>query len=310
MAGQVEDIEKLPFLSRLVRWHMNTGLRGQTGFTHILADRFDALRFVPITIGEEVVYMDMRKTESHDWLRHSPHLESPIEKAEQALMRRIVRSGDTVFDIGANIGLHTSVLASLVGPSGRVIAFEPNPELVPCLKRTAARLPAVTVFQVALSDTSEPATLYIRPSDHSLSRLAKWTGDEDDGVRTAQCECQRLEDLAKAHNLGQPAFLKCDVEGAELYVFRGATAILDREDAPAILLEVNDHNASGFGLRYNNALDYLLSLKKPGFSWFELTDSGHLVTSEVLNPVQSNIMVIPAARMRESLERGWYSPRA
>ena len=73
-------------------------------------------------------------------------------------MRRFVRAGDVVFDIGANLGLHTVLLAGL---RGRAFAFEPNPELLPTLEMTVQELGNTTLCACALSDEDSDCTLFV-----------------------------------------------------------------------------------------------------------------------------------------------------
>ncbi|HVQ36019.1 MAG TPA: FkbM family methyltransferase, partial [Pyrinomonadaceae bacterium] len=129
--------ETSSLLAGILRAYHRSSLRGKTVVTLMLARRFKSLQAVSIKIADwPPVYMDMRQQNAHEWFVGTPFESSPHEVNEQAVMRRFVNAGDTVFDIGANLGLHTMLLAQLVGPQGKVIAFEPNSELLPMLERT------------------------------------------------------------------------------------------------------------------------------------------------------------------------------
>src|SRR5438094_590365 len=82
---------------------------------------------------DQVLFLDMRDAVCRDILRDSPYDHHPWEPDEQQVMRRIVRRGEIAFDIGAHFGEHSVLLADLVGPHGRVFAFEPNPERLDAL---------------------------------------------------------------------------------------------------------------------------------------------------------------------------------
>src|SRR5215471_2097686 len=61
------------------------------------------------------------------------------EVKEQLLVRSLVKPGMTVFDIGANVGKYTKLFSQLVGPRGRVFAFEPDPESASKVRELAKR---------------------------------------------------------------------------------------------------------------------------------------------------------------------------
>src|SRR5687767_350318 len=94
----------------------------------------------------------MRMGNSHTVLIHTPYSGLWRELDEVSVMRRFVREGDVVFDIGANIGLHSILLSHLIGPRGRLHTFEPNIELLPrcpprsriCATRRCTRSPSRT----------------------------------------------------------------------------------------------------------------------------------------------------------------------
>ena len=184
-----------------------------------------------------------------------------------------------MFDIGANVGLHTGLLSRLAGPTGRVYAFEPNPLLASCLERTVAGLSNARLYGVALSDTEADAMLYI-PADHTMASLADWTrGRSETSSQQVPCPQAALDAVIARDGLPAPDVVKCDVEGAELRVF-GAQHTLNRVDAPLILFEANVHNARGFNLPVVAAKSYLQSLARPKFDFFEVCDGGTLRPAE------------------------------
>lgn len=84
------------------------------------------------------------------------------EATETAFLKRIVKSGDTVLDVGANIGYFTVLLSLLVGPSGRVFGIEPTQSTYEQLVKNVEinRLDNVTLCRVALSDKSGSVQMY------------------------------------------------------------------------------------------------------------------------------------------------------
>lgn len=169
---------------------------------------------------------------------------------EIEFLPRFVGSGDTVVDVGGNHGLYTYHLSRLVGPSGRVHTFEPMPPNLYILRHTihVHGLNNVTVHPSACGEKPERAMFYI-PLDHGALEL----GGARQGNHGLPFECDivRLDDVVD----GRISFLKVDVEGAELFVLRGAERIL-RESRPVVLFEAGNHTRS-YGYAQQAVFDFL-----------------------------------------------------
>lgn len=245
--------------------------------TLALARRLRSLQRVPIQIGSTVVYVDLRDDDSHQLLRGTPWRAVPWEGDEQAVMRSIVRPGDVAFDIGAHIGLHTALLAALVGPSGVVHAFEPNPHRHDTLGETIRELTNTTLHTFALGSAERTATLFVPTKDESMSSLADWTEGRVGDITELTCAVRTLDGLVSEGKLPRPDFIKCDVEGAELQVFQGARNMLDRDDAPILMYEANRWTAQGFGQAVSASTEWLAALPHPSFRFFHVQPRGTLV---------------------------------
>ena len=282
-----------PSLSaRVLQSYLRTSLRGRTRLSLAAARWVPSLQAVPVSIADwPPVFLDMRLPGSLRWLQGNPWPESPRERGEQLVMGRAVRNGNLVLDIGANIGLHLALLSRLVGPSGRVMAFEPNSRLLPNLRQTAAVAGNVTLYNIALSDRNDDASLFV-PVDHSMASLEDWRHTDGEKEKVA-CRMRRLDDLDVA---GGPAFIKCDVEGAELQVFRGATRLLDQADAPIILYEAGINTARGFGLTQWDATRWLERLRAPRFSFFVVGRDGQIDPLAADIDRNVNVLAVPEAR--------------
>ena len=285
-------------LPTLIRWYLRSGLRGSTRCAFAFARHLKTLHAVPIVVNQRhQLWIDLRDGMSHSLLAGSPWATVPWESDEQALMRRLVRPGNVVFDIGAHIGLHTVLLSEIVGSTGHVHAFEPNAGKAAALERTVAALPNAHLHAFALGESAGRVALYI-PEDESMTSLADWTYGREWHRRRTTCEVRRLDDLVSRGELPVPDFVKCDVEGAELAVFHGAGALLDRADAPIVLYEVNQWALHCFGLSMSAATDFLRGLSCAKYSIFYAQDGGR-----ALRPFDNhdlgdcfNLIAIPAAR--------------
>jgi len=157
-------------------------------------------------------------------------LNGTYEPEQTRLAVELVRPGATVFDVGAHIGYYTLLFSRLVGPEGRVVAFEPSPRNLPVLRWHVARngCANVQVEAVAVSDETGAAR-FAAGTGSGTGRLAE--------SGTVEVRTIRLDDYVDAGG-PMPDVLKIDVEGAELAVLRGAVGVL-RDARPAILLSTH-----------------------------------------------------------------------
>lgn len=290
----------LPPLAAFVRRYLRSGMRGASWLTYSLARRFKSLQQVPVDLpGWTPVYIDLRMGNSHLVLMDAPYAGLWRELDEVSVMQRFVRSGDVAFDIGANIGLHSILLSSLIGPQGRLHAFEPNTELVPALSCTLRELGNATLHTIALSDKEEESTLYVPPDD-SMASLKDWATTDALGgegePRLVTCQQRRMDELVKDGILPQPDFIKCDVEGAELLVFQGGQKTLERTDAPIILFEMNKAASGGFGYEVSGAKDFLAGLKSPRYEFFKVQQGGELKRLEEIASFM-NVLAVPQSKI-------------
>lgn len=190
----------------------------------------------------------------------APHLamDGFWEAWNSVAVARHVRPGWRVVDVGANHGYFTLLLASLVGPEGRVFAIEPNPRLFALLERTV-RLNGfddrVTLLQFAAASHDAAVDLRVpREFSGDGSVVLRRAGE------LASCPVQqrRLDGLID----GPIDFLKIDAEGADYDVLEGAIGLLPPDRPAAVLLEhhaaFHEHPSmqveqvidDGFSLRY------------------------------------------------------------
>lgn len=202
----------------------------------IPAIEFLASRFYGLGLWhrEQVVWGKRMRSSTFDrslylWM----HRRGFMGRTERKILSELVRPGMTVVDVGANLGLYTLFMAGLVGPSGRVIAFEPDPDLVALLRENCASNGAANV-------EAHGAALGSRPDRMVLQRIMLNSGNNHLGTQGRSPLRQPLEvEVAAFDSLlpgVRPDFVKIDVQGWELNVLRGMEGTLKEAD-PVIYLE-------------------------------------------------------------------------
>ena len=131
------------------------------------------------------------------------------------LYRSLLPTGALCFDVGANIGEKSE---ALLEAGSRVVAFEPNPVVLPELQARCSHRKNWTVVPTALGSGAAIATLYARESHGQSSLAAEWEGNV---IGTYNVPVVTLDSAIQC--FGSPAFCKIDVEGWELEVLRGLT---------------------------------------------------------------------------------------
>jgi FkbM family methyltransferase len=210
------------------------------------------------------------------WLQKIYFLKPDVYEWEtQEALRRWVRPGMTVLDIGAHIGYMTLLLADLVGPQGRVYAFEPASRIFSLLKTNVEsnHLTQVRLFQMALLDRATTVPLYINPVNDGNNSLGSMKDNPDFvGVNPEdhqeKVSTDTLDHFLQSRGIRHVDLIKIDVEGAEPLVFGGARELLSRPDAPPIICEVGDINQPYFGQREEDLRKLLYSLGYRSF-WIE-----------------------------------------
>lgn len=151
------------------------------------------------------------------------------------LFLKVLRRGDLVVDIGANIGWFTLLSSKIVGKEGIVISFEPNPSSFQYLKRSIEKnnLNQVRAFSEAISNFDGVSTLQMSPMPGQDS-LARNYGGQNISV-----QCRKLDTVAQDMDIAKIDLLKVDVEGAEPDVILGAKRLLDERRIKRIYMEWN-----------------------------------------------------------------------
>ncbi|MBS7812032.1 FkbM family methyltransferase [Roseococcus pinisoli] len=195
------------------------------------------------------------------------------EPAITALYRAALRPGDTVVDIGANVGTHALLAAHLVGPEGQVHAVEASPWIHARLRQNLEtnRVRNVTTYNMAATAEPGEVTVFL----HDGTNLGGTTIVASEAARVgaareAVVEGRPIADIVPLEALLAARLIKIDVEGAEWLVLQGMRDLLPRlRQEVEILVEVNPGALAQFGASLE---DFLAPFKAAGFEPFEIAN--------------------------------------
>ncbi|MBI1937700.1 MAG: FkbM family methyltransferase [Ignavibacteriales bacterium] len=202
--------------------------------------------------------------------------------AQLFLLPFLVRKNDTVIDIGANIGEITIKLAELVGANGTVHSFEPiqkNYEELSTNVKIAGMESRTVLYKMGLSDKNYTATFTVPKERDTEATLIphhdeawKDFGKENDKYFPEVCEVKTLETVFDGKLTGNISFIKCDVEGCEFFVFKGAEKLLKSKNPPILMFEAYERWTNDFDYHPRDMFKYLNEIG--GYQIYWISPSG------------------------------------
>jgi FkbM family methyltransferase len=169
---------------------------------------------------------------------HMAYLLGTAEPHLQRIIRKYVAEGDTVYDIGANIGYVSLSLVKQVGRKGRVIAFEPVPANIERLRQNIAlnKIDNIQVLECAASNTNGEAIIRMA---ENLSMASLVWHQENPQATEIRIKTVVIDELVEKGELPYPSFVKIDVEGFEGGVLQGMIRTLTTSK-PVLFVECSD----------------------------------------------------------------------
>ncbi|MGA8849136.1 MAG: FkbM family methyltransferase [Dehalococcoidia bacterium] len=190
-------------------------------------------------------------------------------QARVSEIRGIVKEGDIVIDIGANIGYFTILLAKLVGPEGKVYALEPDPRSCHLLQRTIERngWTHVIVEQKAVSNKAGQFLLY--QTESWAANALTPTGH----IGTVKVQVITLDEFLS--NEGHIDFVKMDMDGSEPLAIEGMAQLIQRSPSLRVLAEYQPGNLKQY---LSDPLDFITIAEQHGLKLTAIldTDKGRL----------------------------------
>lgn len=263
------------FLRKAIRVYMRTPFRGKTrlrSFTDPLlmpAQKVEICRVGPCLVP---------LSHEHEATRNMAY--GTYEAAELNLIKTIVKNGDTVIDIGANVGFFAAHLASVVGPSGRVLSFEPGSTPLRYLRQVSesCQFKNIEVIPSAVGGESGVAVYY--ETDLILSkgygRINERPGSRFDQVLESRVNLISPLDVWSTYALSQVSFVKIDVEGQEKNIILAFEPIFNMGFYPVFMTEVTNVGRLREDLevysRFLQSFGYTMRRARPGFPLVEICE--------------------------------------
>lgn len=182
-----------------------------------------------------------------------------IEPDVSKILKKRLKQGMTVLDVGGNVGLICRICAKHVGKTGQVWTFEPDPYTRSFLEHNVQKCPNVTVSPIALSDENTSAKLHIHPGSGTSNSLLAFEASS----HAVDVECMTMDSFLDHHPTVQPDCIKIDVEGAEPKVLSGMRKTINRFPALFLIIEFCPQNLANGGYSPN---DYFSLLEDLGLS--------------------------------------------
>ncbi|KAA3651409.1 MAG: FkbM family methyltransferase [Proteobacteria bacterium] len=203
-AGRITWCRKLPtnwLGKQLAQWQRKRVIRDLDGPLDLRLDGIKLRVFLVDNVSERsYVFMPWR-----------------FDALERELMQKLLPKDGVMVDIGANAGIYSCLAARQLGQSGVLVAFEPNPEMVPRLRfnlestlADCKELPRLEIQSIAVSDETGSIPFYLNRQNLGASSMI-----EDQQGQCIDVECQPLLDVIESLKLSRIHVLKCDVEGSE-----------------------------------------------------------------------------------------------
>ena len=225
---------------------------------------------------------------------------------ELDLIPLAMKAGETALDLGANYGLYCHHLGKI---ANRVYAFEPVPFTFATLKEVARilRFRNVTLIEKGCADEAGSISFEVpvQASGAFAAGQAYIAGRRDDregkeeqvrwpSTKQVVCEVVKLDDFLPP--IEELSLIKCDIEGAELFAFRGASKLIAKH-LPSVICEINPWFLEGFGIGLNELLAFFIDQDYKLYHYRTNGGQGSLHLVDINDVVEDNYIFIHPRRL-------------
>ena len=195
-----------------------------------------------------------------DWIQKQIYFfgRYEVEKKETLLWKKILKEGQTIFDIGANIGYYSLMASKRIG-NGKIYAFEPVKQTFERLTKNVKlnNFKNIKLNNLAVSNEVGTVDIYVANSKNtgtsSITKHMHFNGDKQ------TVKSVTIDHFIKSNNIEAMDIVKIDVEGAEMMVIEGMEKSL-RKFNPIVMIELIDERLKAAGSSIKEAYDFFEKL--------------------------------------------------
>jgi len=210
-------------------------------------------RAVTMTYFGRRLILDTRNIQNYSIITHGFY-----EKGVAWAIEKYLKPGDTMIDVGANIGFFTLLGNHIVGPKGKVYSLEPNPDIFELMKSSVhinAFRPRSIPLNMAAFNKADTLELTWSAAKHGGGRL-RTTDKIKLDEKSAKVKTEKLDNLINAEDL-PVNLIKIDTEGSELYALQGARTIFEKSKDCVVITEWNPNFLRGRGSSVQEAIEFI-----------------------------------------------------
>lgn len=218
------------FIARRLVGHGLGGIKPLAQLYVILCSMLIPQDSTTVEINDCLMHVDKRKI---DGISQKIYFEGSFEPNTTKIFKHFIKEGNSVIDVGANIGYYTLLSGKLVGNEGKVWAFEPEPVNITDLEKNIElnKLSNIEVVPKAASNKNGTAIMYLADMEsgaHSLARIPPRSN------KTMEIETVKIDDIVNSHKVD---FMKSDAEGHDTSVLLGAERVLQENEDIKLVVE-------------------------------------------------------------------------
>ena len=188
------------------------------------------------------------------------------DKTEIELLRKIIKPGDSILDIGSNIGFYAKILSSFTGETGKVYCFEPDSTNFKYLKNNTQGINNIVLFNNAVSDKADILKVY----KSKLLNVDHRTYPVNNYDTVEEIASVSIDELLKNQTISKVDVIKIDIQGYELTAFNGMKDLLSSNQHLKIIAEYWPH---GFKRAGTSAIEFYNFFDELGYKFYFIDDN-------------------------------------
>lgn len=204
--------------------------------------------------------------DAHDSLNLS--IDGVYEVEQTNYIKSILKSGDQVLDIGANIGYYSLIIAKKIGPNGKVYCFEPDANNFKILSKNISQNNYSNVsalYNAAVSNENGSLKLFISSVNSGDHRTYSSENDRN----FVEVKALRLGDVPELKEI-KIRLIKMDIQGWEMYAVRGMAHLIE-QSKPIV---ISEFWPIGFKMSNTDPDEYFQFFQRLGYKLFTITETG------------------------------------